>query len=144
MAVSDVAAAEPSWRPRRSRQRLEISTYSTIHGGLRSCNTALITGGKGRNTMSNNINEQWLSRQDLADRYGLPVKTLARWAATGNGPPYARMGRHVRYRLSDVIAWETARIEDQREAASPIMQSARTETTPSNDAEQESIERRRQ
>jgi hypothetical protein len=24
--------------------------------------------------MSNDTNEQWLSRQDLADRYGLPVK----------------------------------------------------------------------
>jgi hypothetical protein len=24
----------------------------------------------------------------------------------GNGPRYARFGRHVRYRLSDVIAWE--------------------------------------
>jgi predicted DNA-binding transcriptional regulator AlpA len=80
--------------------------------------------------MSNNINEQWLSRQDLANRYGLPVKTLARWASIGNGPPYARMGRHVRYRLSDVIAWETARIEDQREAASQIMPSVMTNTRP--------------
>jgi predicted DNA-binding transcriptional regulator AlpA len=64
--------------------------------------------------MSNSINEQWLSRQDLADRYGLPVKTLAQWASKGTGPPYARMGRHVRYRLSDVTAWETARVDDIR------------------------------
>jgi predicted DNA-binding transcriptional regulator AlpA len=64
--------------------------------------------------MSNSINEQWLSRQDLADRYGLPVKTLAKWASKGTGPPYARMGRHVRYRLSDVTAWETARVDDIR------------------------------
>jgi predicted DNA-binding transcriptional regulator AlpA len=69
--------------------------------------------------MSNDTNEQWLSRQDLADRYGLLVKTLAQWASKGTGPPYARMGRHVRYRLSDVTAWETARVEDVREAAEP-------------------------
>ncbi len=56
--------------------------------------------------MDNNAAERWLSRQELADRYGLPVKTPAQWASKGTGPRYARIGRHVRYRLSDVIAWE--------------------------------------
>jgi hypothetical protein len=50
--------------------------------------------------------ERWISRQELADRFGVPVKTPAVWASKGTGPPYARFGRHVRYRLSDVIAWE--------------------------------------
>ena len=50
--------------------------------------------------------DRWISRQELADRYGLPVKTPAEWASKGTGPPYAKFGRHVRYRLSDVIAWE--------------------------------------
>jgi excisionase family DNA binding protein len=62
--------------------------------------------------MSNNTNERWLSRQELADRFGLPVKTLAQWASKGTGPRYARMGRHVRYRLSDVLTWETARLDE--------------------------------
>jgi hypothetical protein len=31
--------------------------------------------------MGNNADERWLSRQELADRYGPPVKTLARWAS---------------------------------------------------------------
>ena len=66
--------------------------------------------------MSNNIHERWLSRGELADRLGLPVKTLARWASKGTGPLYARMGRHVRYRLSDVLEWEAARVEDRHEA----------------------------
>jgi hypothetical protein len=66
--------------------------------------------------MGNNANERWLSRQGLADRYGLPVKTLAQWASTG--PRYARMGRHVRYRLSDVIDWESARVDDLDEPPS--------------------------
>ena len=48
----------------------------------------------------------WLSRQELADRYGVPVKTPAEWASKGTGPRYAKFGRHVRYRLSDVIDWE--------------------------------------
>jgi excisionase family DNA binding protein len=62
--------------------------------------------------MDNNAAKRWLSRRELADRLGLPVKTLARWASNGTGPPYARMGRHVRYRISDVIDWETARVDD--------------------------------
>jgi len=93
--------------------------------------------------MSNNINERWLSRQDLADRYGLPVKTLAQWASKGTGPRYARMGRHVRYRLSDVIEWETARVDDPRGAAAPIapMHSAFEEALHSDDAEPGSVGR---
>ena len=56
--------------------------------------------------MEANAENRWLSRQELADRYGLPVKTPAEWASKGKGPRYARFGKHVRYLLSDVIAWE--------------------------------------
>jgi excisionase family DNA binding protein len=52
------------------------------------------------------IDDKWLSRQELADRYGVPVATLAQWASQGKGPRYAKFGKHVRYPLSDVIAWE--------------------------------------
>jgi excisionase family DNA binding protein len=76
--------------------------------------------------MSNNIHERWLSRRELADRLGLPVKTLAQWASKGTGPQYARMGRHVRYRVSDVVEWEAARLQDRYEAQ-PI---GRSEWTP--------------
>ena len=69
--------------------------------------------------MGDDVNERWLSRQELADRYALPVKTLAQWASKGTGPRYARMGRHVRYRLSDIVDWESARIDDLREATQP-------------------------
>lgn len=50
--------------------------------------------------------DKWLSRRELAERYGVPVKTPAEWASKGTGPRYAKFGRHVRYRLSDVIDWE--------------------------------------
>ena len=48
----------------------------------------------------------WLTRQELSDREKIPVATLAQWASQGKGPQYARFGRHCRYRLADVIAWE--------------------------------------
>jgi hypothetical protein len=41
---------------------------------------------------------RWISRQELAERYGVPVKTPAEWASKGTGPRYAKFGRHVRYR----------------------------------------------
>ena len=46
------------------------------------------------------VEDGWMSRQELADRLGVPVKTPAEWASKGTGPPYAKFGRHVRYRLS--------------------------------------------
>jgi predicted DNA-binding transcriptional regulator AlpA len=68
--------------------------------------------------MEANAEDRWLSRQELADRYGVPVKTPAEWASKGTGPRYAKFGRHVRYRLSDVIDWESKRFaEDKRSSA---------------------------
>ena len=56
--------------------------------------------------------DRWLSRKELATRLGVPEKTPAQWATKGTGPRYARFGRHVRYRLSDVIAWEQKQLVD--------------------------------
>ena len=50
--------------------------------------------------MDEHPDDKWLTRQDLADRYGLPVKTPAEWASKGTGPRYAKFGRHVRYLLN--------------------------------------------
>ncbi|ART69105.1 DNA-binding protein [Mycobacterium dioxanotrophicus] len=57
-------------------------------------------------------NVVWLTRTELAEREKLPVATLAQWASQGKGPRYARFGRHCRYRLSDVIAWEEQQFGD--------------------------------
>jgi predicted DNA-binding transcriptional regulator AlpA len=58
--------------------------------------------------------DRWISRQELAERYGVPVKTPAEWASKGTGPRYAKFGRHVRYRLGDVIDWEQRRLVEQK------------------------------
>ena len=52
--------------------------------------------------------EVWLTRKEVAAREKMPVATLAQWAHKGQGPRYALFGRHARYRLADVIAWENA------------------------------------
>jgi hypothetical protein len=35
--------------------------------------------------MTNN-NHPWLSNEDVAKRYGVPVATVRKWRATGTGP----------------------------------------------------------
>lgn len=48
----------------------------------------------------------WLTTDDVAVRLKIPPKTLANWASLGKGPRYARIGRHRRYRVEDLLAWE--------------------------------------
>jgi predicted DNA-binding transcriptional regulator AlpA len=38
-----------------------------------------------------------------------PAKTLAEWRSRGIGPKYLKIGRHVRYRWSDVLDWLASR-----------------------------------
>jgi hypothetical protein len=35
--------------------------------------------------MEDYTDDKWISRQELADRYGVPVKTRAEWASKGTG-----------------------------------------------------------
>lgn len=53
-----------------------------------------------------------LSVEDLAERYAVPIDTIYMWNKTGTGPRYLRIGRHCRYKLEDVIAWENSRYAD--------------------------------
>ena len=50
-----------------------------------------------------------LSPADLAERERVPLETVYGWNKTRSGPRYMKVGRHVRYRVADVIAWEDSR-----------------------------------
>lgn len=41
----------------------------------------------------------------LARRLGVPLATIYAWNYKGTGPKYIKIGKHVRYRRSDVEAW---------------------------------------
>jgi predicted DNA-binding transcriptional regulator AlpA len=60
--------------------------------------------------------EKHLTPEDLADREGVPLQTVYGWNKAGTAPPRMRMGRHIRYRLADVIAWEKSRLVTDRTA----------------------------
>lgn len=43
--------------------------------------------------------------EDVADYLGVPVKTVYRWRTVGYGPGGRRVGKYVRYKPEEVIAW---------------------------------------
>jgi len=53
--------------------------------------------------------EKYLSPEELADKFSVPLQTIYGWNKTGAGPDYIRVGRHVRYRPQDVEWWEKSR-----------------------------------
>lgn len=47
---------------------------------------------------------------EVAALLGVPVATLANWRCAGKGPPFLKVGRHVRYRRGDVDGWIADRV----------------------------------
>jgi excisionase family DNA binding protein len=48
---------------------------------------------------------QLLSIHELSELLRIPVPTIYRWRSTGDGPKGIRVGRHIRYAVSDVLEW---------------------------------------
>jgi DNA-binding transcriptional MerR regulator len=48
----------------------------------------------------------YLTIDDLAERYQVPVATVRYWRHRGEGPKAVKIGRFVRYKFNDVLAWE--------------------------------------
>ena len=46
-----------------------------------------------------------LTSPEVSNILRVPEKTLANWRSAGKGPRSLRIGRHVRYRRSDLLAW---------------------------------------
>lgn len=53
----------------------------------------------------------------LAEYLGIPVKTLYQWRHRGVGPRAIKVGRHLRYRPSDVERWLDAQADQPRAAS---------------------------
>lgn len=54
-----------------------------------------------------------LRAQAVADALDIPVQTLYVWRTKGAGPRGIKVGRHLRYRRSDVEAWLDAQTDDR-------------------------------
>jgi hypothetical protein len=55
--------------------------------------------------------EQLLTNEELAERARVTIATVRGWRYNGKGPRALKLGRHVRYRLADIRAWEEANAE---------------------------------
>ncbi len=56
--------------------------------------------------------EQYLlSTKHLSRRWNIAPRTLERWRAEGQGPQFIRIGRHIRYRETDILDFEAEQME---------------------------------
>jgi excisionase family DNA binding protein len=68
--------------------------------------------------------EPLASLEEVAQFLGVPMGTLYRWRSTGQGPPGYRVGRHVRYRWSDVSTWLESRRDQESVDPTPLRRRA--------------------
>ncbi len=61
--------------------------------------------------------EKWLSPQELGELLNIPLQSIYRWRYSQQGPSGYRIGRHVRYRASDVEAWLSGQRDERAEAS---------------------------
>jgi excisionase family DNA binding protein len=47
----------------------------------------------------------FLTQNEVAELLRLPVRTVEDWRLTRMGPPWVKLGRHVRYEQSELLAW---------------------------------------
>lgn len=60
---------------------------------------------RGGDRESLDLRDDILSADEVARRLNVPKTTLYGWRYKGVGPRSHRVGKHLRYRWSDVIAW---------------------------------------
>jgi predicted DNA-binding transcriptional regulator AlpA len=62
------------------------------------------TGQRRRRAMCSRHDPLWTTA-DVAAFLTVPVQTIYDWRTRGYGPPGFRLGKHLRFRESDVFAW---------------------------------------
>ena len=56
-------------------------------------------------TKESNDDQALLSPQEAAEFLGVPLLTLRTWRSRRIGPQFYRVGKHVRYRRAEIVAW---------------------------------------
>jgi excisionase family DNA binding protein len=46
-----------------------------------------------------------LNEKEAARFLSMSYRTLQSWRSAGEGPPYLKLGRSIRYRRSDLMSW---------------------------------------
>lgn len=62
--------------------------------------------------------EPWVDQATVARHLGISARTVEGWRLRREGPPFARLGGSIRYRLSEVDRWaERMRPRTQKRSA---------------------------
>jgi predicted DNA-binding transcriptional regulator AlpA len=59
------------------------------------------------------MTSELLTAVELAEKLKTPAAVLANWRYRGIGPKFIKLGKSVRYRVSDVDAWLDAQTRSQ-------------------------------
>jgi len=58
-----------------------------------------------RATLRAGLPDRYLTPDDIAELFGVPLETVYAWRKKRTGPPGFRVGKHVRYDPEAVHAW---------------------------------------
>ncbi|MER6784721.1 helix-turn-helix domain-containing protein [Streptomyces sp. NPDC000658] len=62
-----------------------------------------------RATLRSGLPDRYLTPDDIAAMFGVPLETVYQWRRKRTGPPGFRIGKHLRYDPADVRAYVTQR-----------------------------------
>ncbi|MGP3771836.1 helix-turn-helix domain-containing protein [Streptomyces sp. SDT5-1] len=60
-----------------------------------------------RATLRGGLPDRYLTPDDIAEIFGVPLETVYQWRKKRTGPPGFRIGKHLRYDPSDVQTYVT-------------------------------------
>jgi hypothetical protein len=81
--------------------RHRVTAVPGSYGALRVQRIHLV----GMDTLPSFAPPTFLTQREVSDLLRLSERTLEDWRLTCQGPPYLKLGRHVRYDLTDVVEW---------------------------------------
>ncbi|MFH0520287.1 helix-turn-helix domain-containing protein [Streptomyces sp. M41] len=70
-----------------------------------------------RTTLRTGLPDRYLTPEDIAAMFEVPLETVYQWRKKRTGPPGFRIGKHLRYDPADVRAYVTGRKDADRDAA---------------------------
>lgn len=70
-----------------------------------------------RMTLRGGLPDRYLTPDDIADMFGVPLETVYQWRRKRTGPPGFRIGKHLRYDPADVRAYVSQRKSACQDAA---------------------------
>ncbi|MFF7020677.1 helix-turn-helix domain-containing protein [Streptomyces klenkii] len=69
-----------------------------------------------RASLCGGLPDRYLTPEDIAALFGVPLETVYQWRRKRTGPPGFRVGKHLRYDPADVQRWTAERKADQSAA----------------------------